>query len=128
MKILNIDYDFFKYPDGINSIDEFIDYLEDSDSYFIKLTQLVADNCRFPYFVEEDVKELYLGIPNITKIIEVQATILPRAEYEERLKKIVAEKCVHCENYTEDCEGDNLKGHRDTITLDGDCYIFREKK
>ena len=42
-------------------------------------------------------------------------------------KKVVSEKCVDCVHYQEDAEGDNLKGHREKISLDGECWGYEKK-
>ncbi len=126
MKILSIDYDYYEYPQNINSLEEFIRLLETSNSAFIKLTQFQTENCCYPYFVKEDVSEIYLNISKMDHIQEEEVTVLTREVYDARLRKIVASKCVHCEQYSEDCEGDNLTGHRSMISLDGECSMFRK--
>ena len=52
MKILEIDYDFYYYPQGISSIDGFIDYANSKYNSFVKLIQLKTENCAFPYFIK----------------------------------------------------------------------------
>ncbi len=67
---------------------------------------------------------VYLNISKMDIISEEDATVLTRAEYDCRLKQVVAEKCVHCSRYSEDCEDDDLHGHRGMISLDGVCCMF----
>ncbi len=70
----------------------------------------------------------YFNPSNIRLIQESEVSILRRWEYEEKLKKIIADKCVHCVNYTEDvCEQD-FKSHIEHIDLNGECYGFGAKK
>ena len=125
MKVLFFKYRYFMYPECTSSLEEFIDYANKHYNSFIRLTELSTDNCRPPYFIKEDIKTVYINISSIDCIREYEiAEIIPRTEYEKRLKKIVFEKCVHCKNYTEEIKGDNLSGHWTNISLDGDCYEF----
>ena len=49
-------------------------------------------------------------------------------EYEEKLKKVIAEKCVHCVNYSEDACEQDFKSHIEHIDLNGECYGYEKKK
>lgn len=127
MKTISINYDFYELPREFDSLEDFVGYLEQQKSMFIKLKQFQTNECVFPYLVAEDVKDIYLNISRMDMIKEEDATVLTRAEYDSRLKRLVAEKCIHCSHYSEACEGDNLNGHRDSISLDGACPMFDEK-
>ena len=61
------------------------------------------------------------------KFSEEEVTVLCRHDYNVRLEQIVKKKCIDCAYYEEDLEGDNLKGHRGKITLDGECYGYEKK-
>lgn len=126
MKVLRIDYEYYQYPEGIDSFSDFLQYLNENYAKFIPFVHFLEDNCIQPYFVQEDVRTVYLNISRINAVSEAEVTVLSRKEYDERLKKVVASKCVGCAKYEEDSQGDNLKGHRDHISLDGEC-IFYEK-
>ena len=128
MKILEIDYDFYYYPQGISSIDDFIDYANSNYNSFVKLIQLKTENCAFPYFIKEDTKEIYVNIATIEKISEEEATIFCRLDYDVRLEQVVKNKCIDCVHYEEDSESDNLKGHREKISLDGECWWYEKKE
>ncbi len=130
MKVLLLDYRYIMYPEGISSLEQFIDYANKHFNEFIKLTELSTENCREPYFIKEDVKTVYINLSAIETISEVEIkAIIPKEEYKERLKKIVNEKCVHCASYTELTDPDeNLGGHWNNISLDGECYGFNPKE
>ncbi len=130
MKALSLDYRYFVYPEGISSLEQFIDYANKHFNEFIKLTELCTENCREPYFIKEDIKTVYINLSTVESIDEIEIkAIISKAEYTERLKKIVAEKCVHCTNYTELADPDkNLGGHWNNISLDGECYGFNLKE
>lgn len=127
MKILEIDYNYYYFPNDIFNIEEFIEYVNSNYNKFIKLIGFETENCTFPYFIKEETKEVYLNIANIDKISESEVTLLSRLDYDARLKEIVKKKCVDCVYYEEDSEGDNLKGHRGKISLDGECWGFEKK-
>lgn len=128
MKILEIDYDYYYYPQGISCIEDFINYANNHYNTFIKLTCFETENCTFPFFIKEETKEVYINISTIQKIEEAEVTVLCRLDYDIRLEQVVKEKCIDCVNYEEDAEGDNLKGHRGKMSLDGECWGFEKKK
>lgn len=128
MKAFEIEFDYYQYPKGIENLKDFADYLNKSESRFIELVRFNEDNCRAPYFISEETEVVYLNVSQIKYIHEVEITVLPKSEYECRLKKVVEEKCVLCSQYDEDSQGDNLIGHRCNINLDGDCPFFEKSE
>ena len=133
MKKINValidNVQYCKFPKGINNITEFIEFLNEIYHSFIELEFLIEEGCVAPFYIEEDLKieKQYWNPSNIRLVKEAEASILRRWEYEEKLKKVVSEKCVDCVHYQEDAEGDNLKGHREKISLDGECWGFEKK-
>lgn len=127
MKILDIDYDYYYYPQDISCIDDFIEYANGHYNYFIKLTRFETENCTFPYFISEETKEVYVNIATIGKITEAEVTVLSRRDYDVRLEQVVKNKCIDCVHYEEDTVGDNLQGHREKISLDGECWAYEKK-
>lgn len=133
MKCLLIDGVAFRniyceYPDGINSIETFVKYMNENYNSFIKLVRYKLDNCVEPYFIAEEKETVYLNVSSLVSVSEFECTVLPKEEYERRLQAVVSEKCVHCQNYVECEDGDNLMNHRDTISLDGKCCMFEPKE
>lgn len=134
MKILSISvgeyWYYYLYPRGIASLEGFAEYLTAHYASFIPLTKLNQNGCVFPYFIQEEREDVYVNVASIIEISEQNAEILPRAEYDERLKKAVRTKCVRCARYEReaDPDGDDLSGHREKISLDGQCYLFEERK
>lgn len=131
MKILELNrtYDsYFLFPAGIDSLKDFITFLNEHYHTFIPMVQLLEDNCVKPYFIQEDVQNTYVNVDKIISVREIEGQILPRAEYEKRLKTVVNSYCVNCVRYEEDQEGDNLSGHREKLCLDGTCWYFKQKK
>lgn len=126
MKILEIDYDYYYYPQDISCIDDFIIYANENYNSFIKLTRLETENCTFPYFIREETKQVFVNIATMQRISEVEATVLCRLDYDIRLEQVVKSKCINCIHYEEDSEGDNLKGHREKISLDGECWSYEK--
>ena len=128
MKILEIDYDYYYYPQDISSLEDFIEYANSHYNSFIKLTQFQTENCVFPYFISEETKEVYLNIANINKFAEEDVTVLPRLDYDIRLEQVVKKNCIDCVNYEEDSECANLKVFREKLSLDGECRGYEKKK
>ena len=133
MKKINValidNVQYCKFPKGINNITEFIEFLNENYHSFIELEFLIEEGCVAPFYIEEDLKieKQYWNPSNIRLVKKAEASILRRWEYEEKLKKVVSEKCVDCVHYQEDAEGDNLKGHREKISLDGECWGYEKK-
>ena len=128
MKILEIDYDYYYYPKGVSCLDDFIVYANEHYNTFIKLTRFETQNCTFPYLISEDIKEVYVNIANMEKIREEDVTVLCRSDYDIRLEQVVKKKCIDCLHYEEDSEEDNLKGHREKLSLDGECWGYEKKR
>lgn len=128
MKALKLDYDFYCYPKGMTCAEDFVAYATEHYNSFIKLERFDTENCVNPYFIEEDREIVYLNIARIEQVQEVEITVLPRIEYEARLAAVVEEKCVNCIHYEDDSYGDNMKGHRDKLSLDGECWGFERKE
>ena len=128
MKILEIDYEYYYYPQDISCIDDFITYANENYNSFIKLTRLETENCTFPFFISEETKQVFINVARIQRITESEATVLCRLYYDIRLEQVVKSKCVNCIHYEEDSEGDNLKGHREKISLDGECCLYEKVK
>lgn len=124
--INNVQY--CKFPKGINNITEFIEFLNENYHSFVELEFLIEEGCVAPFYIEEDLKteKQYWNPSNIRLVKEAEASILRRWEYEEKLKKVILDKCVNCVHYEEDAEGDNLKGHREKISLDGECWGYEK--
>ena len=128
MKGIKIDYgDFYEFPEGIESIEEFVGYLNAHDHSFIRLKEYLTDNCCEPYFIESEWAWRYLNVAQIGRVAEAEMHLLSKEEYEHRLAEVVARKCINCERYEEDAAGDNLEGHRTMISLDGECCGFERK-
>ena len=134
MKKLNValinNVQYCKFPNGINKIEDFIEFLNGNYHSFVELEFLIEEGCVAPFYIEEDLKteKQYWNPSNIRLIKESEVSILRRWEYEEKLKKVISEKCVHCVNYSEDaCEHD-LKSHIEHIDLNGECYGYEKKK
>ena len=133
MKKLNValinNVHYCKFPKGINSITEFIDFLNAHYHSFVELAYLVEEGCVAPFYIEEDLKieKQYWNPSNMRSIKESEVFILPRCEYEERLQKVISEKCVHCVNYSEDACEQDLRSHIEHIDLNGECFGYGKK-
>lgn len=127
MKVLLInECDRYYFPKGVESLEEFIKFLNSHYNEFIPLHMLLCDNCVHPYYIEEDTKLYYVNVSKLSNVTDEEVQILSRVEYEQRLSDLMQNYCVNCVDYQEDMEGDNLKGHRDKLCLDGSCWGFEK--
>ena len=118
--------EYYLFPQGMTSAAQFVEYAQEHYNSFILLTMLNDDNCKYPYFIEEDTRQKYVNISQISCVREDDVKILPKDEYIKRLQKVVKEKCVDCDYYEENGspDGDNLDGHWNMINLVGKCGMF----
>ena len=92
MKKLNValinNVQYCKFPNGINNIKDFIEFLNGNYHSFVELEFLIAEGCVAPFYIEEDLKteKQYWNPSNIRNIKESEVSILRRWEYEEKLK------------------------------------------
>lgn len=126
IKVLVIDCEKYFYPYFADTLDQFVEYISNSESRFIKLDNLTMDNSIEPYYIREDMKPCYLNVNNISTITEEEVIFLSKEEYDERLKEVINAHCITCANYKcGECE-DDLKTYRDKLCLDGSCWDFEE--
>ena len=127
MKLLAIDSSYYKFPDGIETLEEFVDFVNNSEKRFVRLTEYLEDNCRAPYFIEEDKLTVYINIFSVSAISEVSdARILSREEYKECLREVVRNKCIDCVNFNGDL--DSIDTHFERLSLDGNCWSYEKCK
>ena len=122
MKILQLDNNYFRFPEGIKTAEEFVEFVNNSSQKFIKMTMLSEEHSVTPYFIEEDQKTVYVNPLQVTIIEEINGKVMLRIEYERRLREVIREKCVTCDHFKGD--PDNLDGHYDTLRLDGYCWRY----
>ena len=122
MKILKIDSEHYAFPEGIKTVEEFVEFVNNSSQKFIEMTMYSDMNCVAPYFIEEDKRVVYVNFGQVTWIEEVDGKVMLRVEYERRLREVIREKCVTCDHFKGD--PDNLDGHYDTLRLDGYCWRY----
>jgi hypothetical protein len=60
MKILQLDNNYFKFPEGIKNVEEFVEFVNNSSQKFIKMTMLCEEHSVAPYFIKEDQKTVYV--------------------------------------------------------------------
>lgn len=125
MKVLQCNCEYYSYPDGMDHIEQFMDYVNKNYHSFIKLKKWKEDQCCEPYFIDTEFEYRYLNIAQITDVTEADITILSKDEYDSRLTAVVQQKCLNCRNYEQAEDGcDNLEGHRTKLSLDGKCYWY----
>ncbi|MBQ8387710.1 MAG: hypothetical protein IJX46_02145 [Clostridia bacterium] len=116
---------YYEFPAGIKNIEEFVEFANNDSRKFIKMTMYNLDRCVAPYFIEEDKKTVYVNLGLVRCIEEISGEVMPLAEYERRLREAVRKKCLDCVNF----EGnpDDLDGHYDSLSLDGDCWRYHKR-
>ncbi len=116
-----------KYPQGITTLEEFIQYLNDACDTFVKLEVYNEDDCVAPFYIDGKTKTIYINLHCVRHITEETIHILSKDEYDARLKEVIAQKCVHCVHYCADVCKEDFDSHRNHINLNGECYSFEKK-
>ncbi len=129
MKVLYISAfsENYLYPNGINSIEEFKDFLENYNDKFLPLRRLFETNCVSPYYILEEIKEVYVSVSLIDEFFEQEVVVLDRNQYEKMLENIKKKLCENCEE-KEECLGSKREEYREKICLDGTCDEFCEEE
>ena len=125
IKLLQLDSNYYRFPEGINTADEFAEYANNSGQKFVKLTLYSGEHSVEPYFIEEDKRTIWVNLSQITYIEEIDGEVLSRIDYERRLRQVVRQKCLDCVNFQGD--PDNLDGHYERLCLDGRCWSYEKR-
>ena len=124
-KLLQLDTNYYRFPEGIKTADEFAEFANNSSQKFVKLTMYSEEHCMEPYFIEEDKRTVWVNLAQINFIEEIEGKVMLRVEYERRLREVVRERCLDCVHYAGD--PDDLDGHYDRLRLDGRCWSYEKR-
>ena len=72
MKAISIGFNYYEYPEGIASLEEFVQFLKDNYYSFIKLKQWQTDKCCYPYFIESEYEWVYLNVAQLREVSETR--------------------------------------------------------
>ena len=106
MKVLNINSEYYLFPASNTNFDDFAIMLSEEKDKFIKLRRLNESECVHPYYVLEEIKDVYVRVDSID---------------DKLLKNIQNKLCKRCE------ERDCCEDYKDKLCLDGKCPEFCEE-
>ena len=124
MKVIFDNWNYYKYPQGIENIEQFVAYLNENYHSFIKLEGLSDKNCIPPFFIEENVTTLYVNAARLVYVREEEVTVMKKKEYEKCLDEAVKLRCPSCVHYEHCVLGDGR--HASRISLNGECEYFAD--
>lgn len=116
----------YQYPEGITSLDAFMQFVNATRGRFIPLYRFDTKNCVSPYYIEEDKTCIYVNFSAISTVEEEEIHVLSKAEYDIRLNELIESKCTYCVHNNEDMKETDLKSYRNNLCLDGNCFLFEE--
>ena len=125
MKLLQLDTNYYRFPEGIKTAEEFAEFANNCGQKFVKMTMYSEEHCMEPYFIEEDKKTVWVNLSQITFIEEINGKVMLRVEYERKLREVVRQRCLACVYFKGD--PDNVDGHYDRLRLDGHCWGYEKK-
>lgn len=116
-------YNYYEIPQEYASADEFL--AAAAKRPMLVLTRFCETGCIAPYFIEEETELTHLRLDEPDRIHLIDATVMPRAEYQARLAALICDRCPGCLRYTPPVEGDpvDTTGHEKEMTLDGLCLL-----
>lgn len=113
------DCDKYLYPEGINTLEEFIEYAENADSIFLEIRKLDEDFSFDPYYIAGKEKQMFINIANVESVQETSVEILTQEEYDARIMPIIDELCTECMfDGDPDMGCDSVENKRDKIDID----------
>lgn len=125
MKVLYIDYEYYAYPEGVSTLDEFVNMLENNNRKFLKMKRLFEVGCVSPYFIIEEMQDVYISVSGINEIFEAEIVVMEEKEYLKMLENVKKKRCSLCAE-KEDCFK-NEKELREKLCLDGSCDEYCEE-
>lgn len=70
------DMDCLMFPEGVTSLDEFVKKNISKDNMFIKMRILSDDAGTEPFFLKEDIKDIYVNFNNVSTLYEDEVFFL----------------------------------------------------
>lgn len=113
---------YYLLPAQDSSVAQFRSRLYDGVS--LELTELCQVRCMAPHFTMDNFAQRLITIKDCRRIYPVDAYVMPAKEYDERLGKIVEDKCPGCMRYENDSS--DLSGHHQEVSLSGQCLEREE--
>ncbi len=118
--------EFYLYPEGISTLDDFVEKVVIPNDGFVKMRYLNDDAGTAPFFIRDDIKTVYVNFNNITTIEEEEVMLLTDAEFEDQLAPFtdeICEGCVFDGNPETGC--DRIVNKRDKINiLEETCMLY----
>ncbi len=106
MKVLLIDdSEKYLYPENVNDLQGFIEYIRTSEERFIEMDRLDDESSMDPYYIKECIYKVFINFDVVESITESDADILSLPEYDSLMLPLIDELCGSCEN-----EGDPEMG------------------
>lgn len=118
--------EFYLYPEGISSLDEFVEKVVIPNEGFVKMQYLNDDAGTAPFFIRDDIKTVYVNFKNITTIEDEEVMLMSDAEFEDQLAPFTDEICAGCVfNGNPETGCDRILTKRDKINiLDETCLLY----
>lgn len=118
--------DLYLYPDNIGSLKQFVDEYVNNGSGFVQMQYLNDDAETNPFFVQEDIKTVFVNFANMTTIEEEEVFLMSDAEFEEQLAPFTSEICEGCAfDGNPDTGCDRILRKRDKINIiEEECFLY----
>lgn len=120
------DPDIYAMPEGIEDIDDMLDFVNENTGKYVKLYKLSCRDCIYPYAIEEYLEYIpvCVNFSNHLSFSTDELYILSKEDYDERLTQLIDENCHDCINYE---DGDDIDSHRNHMCLNGFCPEYRPR-
>lgn len=129
MKVLLInECDKFLYPEGIDNLDSFLEFVENSETMFIRMQKLCDENGLVDFFIDNEIRNVYINFNNVEMVEESTANVVSETDFYDLLKLLETNICSGCQNNgNPETDCDSITGKRDKLDLDcGSCWLKEE--
>lgn len=120
----------YLYPDDIFSLDQFMEEVVRKSDGFVKLRYLNNDAETNPFFVNEDIRTVYVNFNNLTTIEEDEVMLMTDSEFEEQLAPFAYDICDGCAfDGNPDTGCDRILRKRDKLNIiEESCFLYTSEE
>ncbi len=116
-------YQYYMIPEEYASVEDFL--ADAARRPMLLVTRLCEKGCVAPYFIEEETELTHIRLREPERVHPIEAFVMPREEYRERLEGLLRERCFGCLRCTRELD---VAAHEKEMTLDGLCLLRTEEE
>ncbi len=119
------EYDYYLFPADVTDVDGLKRYVRRNGTS-VHVRKLGQDKCRPPYFADNSVVDSVIENIDTRFVFPVRVFLMPRDEYDRRLRETVEKQCSSCYRYN--CDPASIDDYYTETMLFEDCPDKLTKK